>query len=85
MHDIEFHDGFPGPGKEECIQCAEGHLQQEWRCVQTCAPGYYSGEAAGAPHKMCHRCVIQSDRYPWFNPALHENVFPHNNSAASKY
>ncbi|XP_036930390.1 proprotein convertase subtilisin/kexin type 6 isoform X1 [Acanthopagrus latus] len=45
-----------GPGKEECIQCAEGHLQQEWRCVQTCTPGYYSGEAAGAPHKMCHRC-----------------------------
>uniref|UniRef100_A0A7N6A6U0 P/Homo B domain-containing protein n=1 Tax=Anabas testudineus TaxID=64144 RepID=A0A7N6A6U0_ANATE len=34
----------PGPGKEECIQCAEGYLQQEWRCVQTCAPGYYPGE-----------------------------------------
>ncbi|XP_062274784.1 proprotein convertase subtilisin/kexin type 6 [Scomber scombrus] len=45
-----------GPGKEECIQCAEGYLQQEWRCVQTCIPGYYSEEAAGVPHKMCHRC-----------------------------
>uniref|UniRef100_A0A8P4G504 Proprotein convertase subtilisin/kexin type 6 n=1 Tax=Dicentrarchus labrax TaxID=13489 RepID=A0A8P4G504_DICLA len=45
-----------GPGKEECIQCAEDYLQQEWRCVQTCIPGYYSGEAAGVPHKMCHRC-----------------------------
>ncbi|GLD72879.1 proprotein convertase subtilisin/kexin type 6, partial [Lates japonicus] len=45
-----------GPGKEECIQCAEGYLQQEWRCVQTCSPGYYSGEAAGVPHKMCYRC-----------------------------
>ncbi|XP_026234734.1 proprotein convertase subtilisin/kexin type 6 [Anabas testudineus] len=45
-----------GPGKEECIQCAEGYLQQEWRCVQTCAPGYYPGEAAGFPYKMCHRC-----------------------------
>ncbi|XP_034381952.1 proprotein convertase subtilisin/kexin type 6 [Cyclopterus lumpus] len=45
-----------GPGKKECIQCAEGHLQQEWRCVQTCTPGYYSAEAAGVPHKMCHRC-----------------------------
>lgn len=46
-----------GPGTEGCIQCAEGYLQQEWRCVQTCAPGYYSGEAAGVPHKMCHRWV----------------------------
>uniref|UniRef100_A0A3Q3LW89 Proprotein convertase subtilisin/kexin type 6 n=1 Tax=Mastacembelus armatus TaxID=205130 RepID=A0A3Q3LW89_9TELE len=45
-----------GPGEEECIQCAEGYLQQEWRCVQTCSPGYFSGEAAGVPHKMCHRC-----------------------------
>ncbi|XP_008300291.1 proprotein convertase subtilisin/kexin type 6 isoform X1 [Stegastes partitus] len=45
-----------GPGKEECIQCAEGYLQQEWRCVQDCTPGYFSGEAAGLPHKMCHRC-----------------------------
>uniref|UniRef100_A0A8D3CBS1 P/Homo B domain-containing protein n=1 Tax=Scophthalmus maximus TaxID=52904 RepID=A0A8D3CBS1_SCOMX len=44
-----------GPGREECIQCAEGHLQQEWRCAQACSPGYYSAEAAGVPHKMCHR------------------------------
>lgn len=51
------HVCSPGLGKEECIQCAEGYLQQEWRCVQTCAPGYYSGEAAGVPHKMCHRWV----------------------------
>uniref|UniRef100_A0A7N8Y8V8 Proprotein convertase subtilisin/kexin type 6 n=1 Tax=Mastacembelus armatus TaxID=205130 RepID=A0A7N8Y8V8_9TELE len=34
------------PGEEECIQCAEGYLQQEWRCVQTCSPGYFSGEQA---------------------------------------
>uniref|UniRef100_A0A8P4KIP7 P/Homo B domain-containing protein n=1 Tax=Dicentrarchus labrax TaxID=13489 RepID=A0A8P4KIP7_DICLA len=52
------------PGKEECIQCAEDYLQQEWRCVQTCIPGYYSGEAAGVPHKMCHRCVIVFDAVP---------------------
>ncbi|XP_034064301.1 proprotein convertase subtilisin/kexin type 6 [Gymnodraco acuticeps] len=45
-----------GSGKRECIQCAEGFLQQEWRCVQSCGPGYYPGEAAGVPHKMCHRC-----------------------------
>ncbi|KAM4602371.1 proprotein convertase subtilisin/kexin type 6 [Polymixia lowei] len=45
-----------GPGKEECIQCAQDYLQQGWRCVQTCAPGYYSGEAAGFPQKMCHKC-----------------------------
>ncbi|XP_074522448.1 proprotein convertase subtilisin/kexin type 6 [Halichoeres trimaculatus] len=45
-----------GPGKEECIQCAEGYLQQQWRCVHTCSPGFYSGEAAGVPHRMCHRC-----------------------------
>ncbi|XP_028258510.1 proprotein convertase subtilisin/kexin type 6 isoform X2 [Parambassis ranga] len=43
-------------GKEDCIQCAKGYLQQEWRCVQTCASGYYAGEAAGLPHKICHRC-----------------------------
>ncbi|XP_059215228.1 proprotein convertase subtilisin/kexin type 6 isoform X2 [Centropristis striata] len=45
-----------GPGKQECILCTEGYLQQDWRCVQTCTPGYYAGEAAGVPHKMCHRC-----------------------------
>ncbi|KAK2853403.1 hypothetical protein Q5P01_006064 [Channa striata] len=45
-----------GPSKDECIQCAEGYLQQEWQCVQVCAPGHYSAEAAGVPHKMCHRC-----------------------------
>ncbi|KAG7221789.1 hypothetical protein INR49_028863 [Caranx melampygus] len=44
-----------GPGKEECIQCAGGYMQQGWRCVHTCSPGYYSGEAAGVPHKLCHR------------------------------
>uniref|UniRef100_A0A8C1Z9J2 Proprotein convertase subtilisin/kexin type 6 n=1 Tax=Cyprinus carpio TaxID=7962 RepID=A0A8C1Z9J2_CYPCA len=33
-----------GPGLEECIQCAPDYLQQEWRCVRTCAPGYYRGE-----------------------------------------
>lgn len=49
---------FLGAGKKECIQCAEGHLQQEWRCVRTCTPGYYSAEAAGVPHKMCHRWVM---------------------------
>uniref|UniRef100_A0A7N8WU09 Proprotein convertase subtilisin/kexin type 6 n=1 Tax=Mastacembelus armatus TaxID=205130 RepID=A0A7N8WU09_9TELE len=37
-----------GQCAEECIQCAEGYLQQEWRCVQTCSPGYFSGEAAGS-------------------------------------
>ncbi|XP_038825035.1 proprotein convertase subtilisin/kexin type 6 isoform X26 [Salvelinus namaycush] len=45
-----------GPGKEECIQCAKDHLQQEWRCVQTCAPGYYSTEDAGYHQGMCHKC-----------------------------
>ncbi|XP_061592782.1 proprotein convertase subtilisin/kexin type 6-like [Cololabis saira] len=45
-----------GPGEEECIHCAEGFLQQEWQCVQACAPGYYSGKAARLPHKICHRC-----------------------------
>uniref|UniRef100_A0A3Q3JNC6 Proprotein convertase subtilisin/kexin type 6 n=1 Tax=Monopterus albus TaxID=43700 RepID=A0A3Q3JNC6_MONAL len=45
-----------GPSEEKCIQCAEGYLQQEWRCVQTCSPGYYSEEAAGVPNNMCHRC-----------------------------
>ncbi|XP_072237135.1 proprotein convertase subtilisin/kexin type 6 isoform X1 [Leuresthes tenuis] len=45
-----------GPDKEECIQCVDGYLQQEWRCVQACAPGYYSGKAEGLSHKICHRC-----------------------------
>ncbi|XP_063737763.1 proprotein convertase subtilisin/kexin type 6-like isoform X2 [Eleginops maclovinus] len=44
------------PGTRECIQCAEGFLQQQWRCVQSCSPEYYPGEAAEVPHKMCHRC-----------------------------
>ncbi|XP_029944497.1 proprotein convertase subtilisin/kexin type 6 [Salarias fasciatus] len=45
-----------GPGREECIQCAEGFLQQEWQCVQACTPGFYSAEAEGVPHRICQRC-----------------------------
>uniref|UniRef100_A0A671L2D6 Proprotein convertase subtilisin/kexin type 6-like n=1 Tax=Sinocyclocheilus anshuiensis TaxID=1608454 RepID=A0A671L2D6_9TELE len=45
-----------GPGLEECIQCVPDYLQQEWRCVRTCAPGYYRGEAAGFTQKMCRKC-----------------------------
>ncbi|XP_026105675.1 proprotein convertase subtilisin/kexin type 6-like [Carassius auratus] len=44
-----------GPGLEECIQCAPDYLQQEWRCVRTCAPGYYRGEAAGFTQRMCRK------------------------------
>uniref|UniRef100_A0A8C2ESH0 Proprotein convertase subtilisin/kexin type 6 n=1 Tax=Cyprinus carpio TaxID=7962 RepID=A0A8C2ESH0_CYPCA len=46
-----------GPGLEECIQCAPDYLQQEWRCVRTCAPGYYRGEAAGFTQRMC-QCIL---------------------------
>uniref|UniRef100_A0A8C6UGX8 SPC3 n=1 Tax=Neogobius melanostomus TaxID=47308 RepID=A0A8C6UGX8_9GOBI len=45
-----------GPGKEECIRCAEGLLQQEWRCVRSCGPGYYSGQTSGDRERRCHRC-----------------------------
>uniref|UniRef100_A0A672LU51 Proprotein convertase subtilisin/kexin type 6 n=1 Tax=Sinocyclocheilus grahami TaxID=75366 RepID=A0A672LU51_SINGR len=45
-----------GPGLEECIQCAPDYLQQEWRCVRSCAPGYYRGEAAGFTQRMCRKC-----------------------------
>uniref|UniRef100_A0A672SBL3 Proprotein convertase subtilisin/kexin type 6 n=1 Tax=Sinocyclocheilus grahami TaxID=75366 RepID=A0A672SBL3_SINGR len=45
-----------GPGLEECIQCAPDYLQQEWRCVRTCTPGYYRGEAAGFTQRMCRKC-----------------------------
>ncbi|XP_020794431.1 proprotein convertase subtilisin/kexin type 6 isoform X1 [Boleophthalmus pectinirostris] len=45
-----------GPGKGECIRCTEGFLQQEWRCVQACAPGYYSGQPSAGRNRMCHRC-----------------------------
>ncbi|XP_028979340.1 proprotein convertase subtilisin/kexin type 6 isoform X1 [Esox lucius] len=45
-----------GPGKEECIRCARGYLQQEWRCVQTCAPGYYSAETTGYLQGACRKC-----------------------------
>ncbi|XP_035274664.1 proprotein convertase subtilisin/kexin type 6 isoform X1 [Anguilla anguilla] len=45
-----------GPGKEECIQCAKDFLQQEWKCVPACTEGYYPGEAAGLPQKMCRKC-----------------------------
>uniref|UniRef100_A0A673KEL0 Proprotein convertase subtilisin/kexin type 6-like n=1 Tax=Sinocyclocheilus rhinocerous TaxID=307959 RepID=A0A673KEL0_9TELE len=45
-----------GPGLEECIQCAPDYLQQEWRCIRTCAPGYYRGEAAGFTQRMCRKC-----------------------------
>uniref|UniRef100_A0A673KBF8 Proprotein convertase subtilisin/kexin type 6-like n=1 Tax=Sinocyclocheilus rhinocerous TaxID=307959 RepID=A0A673KBF8_9TELE len=47
---------FAGPGLEECIQCAPDYLQQEWRCIRTCAPGYYRGEAAGFTQRMCRKC-----------------------------
>ncbi|KTG06200.1 hypothetical protein cypCar_00016416 [Cyprinus carpio] len=45
-----------GPGLEECIQCAPDYLQQEWRCVRNCAPGYYRGEVAGFTQRMCRKC-----------------------------
>lgn len=45
-----------GPGAGECIRCIDGYLQQEWRCVQACSPGYYSGEESGSRNRMCHRC-----------------------------
>uniref|UniRef100_A0A9J8CGZ9 Proprotein convertase subtilisin/kexin type 6 n=1 Tax=Cyprinus carpio carpio TaxID=630221 RepID=A0A9J8CGZ9_CYPCA len=57
-----FHDDtngglvFAGPGLEECIQCAPDYLQQEWRCVRNCAPGYYRGEVAGFTQRMCRKC-----------------------------
>uniref|UniRef100_A0A8C2HI63 Proprotein convertase subtilisin/kexin type 6 n=1 Tax=Cyprinus carpio TaxID=7962 RepID=A0A8C2HI63_CYPCA len=47
---------FAGPGLEECIQCAPDYLQQEWRCVRTCAPGYYRGEA-NYIYVFCIYCV----------------------------
>ncbi|KAJ0056546.1 hypothetical protein NL108_010374 [Boleophthalmus pectinirostris] len=50
------HYGNQGPGKGECIRCTEGFLQQEWRCVQACAPGYYSGQPSAGRNRMCHRC-----------------------------
>lgn len=42
-----------GAGREECIQCARDFLQQDWRCVQTCSPGYHS--TGDMPH-MCRKC-----------------------------
>ncbi|KAL1007510.1 hypothetical protein UPYG_G00087770 [Umbra pygmaea] len=45
-----------GPGKEECIQCARDFLQQEWKCVQACSPGYYAAEPAGYHQGMCRKC-----------------------------
>ncbi|KAF3833148.1 hypothetical protein F7725_026813 [Dissostichus mawsoni] len=35
--EMEEEDEYVGPGKRECIQCAEGFMQQEWRCVQSCS------------------------------------------------
>ncbi|TRY57783.1 hypothetical protein DNTS_012046 [Danionella cerebrum] len=50
-------EGFRcGPGLEDCIQCAPGFLQQEWRCVRSCTAGYYSGEASGFTQRMCRKC-----------------------------
>lgn len=51
---------FAGPGLEECIQCAPDFLQQEWRCVRTCAPGYYRSEAAGFSQRMCRKWVMHT-------------------------
>ncbi|KAI4902232.1 hypothetical protein NFI96_024560 [Prochilodus magdalenae] len=45
-----------GPGMEECLHCGQDFLQQEWRCVQKCSSGYYEGERAGSPQRMCRRC-----------------------------
>ncbi len=51
---------FAGPGLEECIQCAPDYLQQEWRCVRNCAPGYYRGELAGFTQRMCRKWVLHT-------------------------
>ncbi|XP_018619531.1 proprotein convertase subtilisin/kexin type 6 [Scleropages formosus] len=45
-----------GPGKEECIHCAQDFLQQDWACVPVCSEGYYPGEAASLAQRMCRRC-----------------------------
>uniref|UniRef100_A0AAR2KET4 P/Homo B domain-containing protein n=1 Tax=Pygocentrus nattereri TaxID=42514 RepID=A0AAR2KET4_PYGNA len=55
-----------GPGMEECIQCVQDFLQQEWRCVQKCSSGYYEGEGAGSSQRMSprnhlcgHLCLVR--------------------------
>ncbi|XP_006901390.1 PREDICTED: proprotein convertase subtilisin/kexin type 6 isoform X2 [Elephantulus edwardii] len=45
-----------GPGKEECIHCANTFHFHDWRCVSTCGEGFYPEQMPGLPHKVCRRC-----------------------------
>lgn len=45
-----------GPGMEECLHCSQNFLQEDWRCVRKCSPGYYEGDSIAFTPKICRKC-----------------------------
>uniref|UniRef100_A0A3B3BUC8 SPC3 n=1 Tax=Oryzias melastigma TaxID=30732 RepID=A0A3B3BUC8_ORYME len=46
-------------GSEACSLCAEGFFTEEWRCVSSCSPGFYSTEPSpenADGQRICRRC-----------------------------
>lgn len=55
-----------GAGSEACSLCAEGFFTEEWRCVSSCSPGFYSTEPSpenADGQRICRRwahcCVLR--------------------------
>ncbi|TRY60694.1 hypothetical protein DNTS_017087, partial [Danionella cerebrum] len=46
-------------GQERCVRCAEGFLMENWRCVSSCSPGFYTEQPRAddtEAQSSCKRC-----------------------------
>ncbi|OXB57003.1 hypothetical protein ASZ78_000503 [Callipepla squamata] len=45
-----------GGGVDACINCTQGYLMEDGRCVQSCSTGYYLDHSPESGYKSCKRC-----------------------------
>lgn len=45
-----------GAGADGCINCTEGYVMEEGRCVQSCSVSYYLDHSSEGGYKSCKRC-----------------------------
>ncbi|XP_006996032.2 proprotein convertase subtilisin/kexin type 5 isoform X1 [Peromyscus maniculatus bairdii] len=45
-----------GAGADGCINCTEGYVMEEGRCVQSCSVSYYLDHNSDNGYKSCKRC-----------------------------
>lgn len=44
-----------GAGADGCINCTEGYVMEEGRCVQSCSVSYYLDHSSEGGYKSCKR------------------------------